>query len=90
MTTDTEPIPVVFRTFKQGGDVIALFPTLDADANGHVTSYQHVGQHGAADYAYCMRATRPATGEESAALARELEGPPYRYNLQPMKRRPSR
>jgi hypothetical protein len=72
---DDVPVPVVFRIWpaKQGGDVIALFPTLPGDNKvGSVSSYQHVGQHGPADYTHVIAATRPATPEEYAPLAREL------------------
>jgi hypothetical protein len=73
--TDDVPIPVrvVFRRWREGGGVIALFPELPADAHGHFCdSYMHVGQHGGADYHGVVRYTAPATPEESAALAAEL------------------
>jgi hypothetical protein len=61
---------VVFRVYKDG-DVIALFPDLH-DVQG-ITSYMHIGQHGAADYGLVMSQTKPATVEQYAALARELQ-----------------
>ncbi len=89
MTTadPTEPIcRVIFRTYRQGGDVIAIL--LDAPANpGYVMCYQHVGQHGEGQYFAIMAQTRPATVEEYAPLKRELEGVPYRYRLALRKRR---
>ena len=63
--------PVVYRVFKDQGDVIALFPDMP-EYRGMVLSYQHVGQHGLADYRGVIAATRPATAAEIAPLAREL------------------
>lgn len=71
----SERVIVIFRRWppKDGGDVIALMPACPATVDGRFcTSYQHVGQHGAADYAGVVRATRPATPEEYAPLLREL------------------
>jgi len=65
---------VVFRVFRDGGDVLALFPEEPGDCSGRTcSSYQHVGQHGGADYLVCMSMSRPARPEEYADLARELE-----------------
>lgn len=67
-----EQTPVVFRVFPEG-DAIALFP---ADAGGSsygdCTCYQHVGQHGTADYQHVIGITRPARPEEYADLLAEL------------------
>ena len=64
--------PTVFRAYP-GGDVIALFPTLAAGSQyGDCTCYQHVGQHGSADYGHVVRITRPAKPEEYADLLAEL------------------
>jgi hypothetical protein len=38
---------VVFRKFPEG-DIIALFPNQIETKEGHINSYQHVGQHGGA------------------------------------------
>ena len=67
---------VVFRKFKEG-DILALFPAERGDNNWAVSSYMHVGQHGAADYTGCIRLTKPATPEEYAPLKRELESIGY-------------
>ena len=65
--------PVIFRTFRNGGDVIALFPTVAHDPSGlYIQSYQHVGQHGAASPVLAVHHTRPATEAEAAPLRREL------------------
>lgn len=81
----TQQTRVLFRKDKHG--VFALFPDLPWSHSGSVTFYSHIGQHGGADYPLCIRSSRPATPEEYAPLKRELEGPPYRYNLKIVKRR---
>ena len=56
---------VVFRRWRDNGDIIALFPEIPSDINGHFCeAYEHVGQHGGADCHGVIQATRPATGEE--------------------------
>jgi hypothetical protein len=64
---------VVFRVWpkKEGGGVIALFPTLGE-------SYEHMGGHGSYDPGIVNR-TKAAKPEEYASLRRELEGGPYNY-----------
>ena len=63
--------PVIFRKFKEG-DLIALFPTIPADMDmGHCQSYQHVGQHGAADLGIIYE-TKPAPLYEYTGLLLEL------------------
>jgi hypothetical protein len=73
---------VVFRVWPNG-DVIALFPDEPADNEGHCMSYEHFGQHGAADYRHVSSQTRPATTEEAAELKAELEN--IGYKLAPSK-----
>lgn len=81
----TEPITkVVFRVWKSGhgkGETIALFPHIEADHAGNCLCYERVGQHGAADYSGCIRATRPATSEEATPLKSELERLGYRLEV---------
>ena len=68
----TEPIRTVFRTFKDSGETIALFPDIPHTCYpGACMSYMHVGQHGAA--AMPPDGTRPATDDEADALTDELE-----------------
>lgn len=68
---------VVFRVFKDQGNVLALFPEDIQYPDGACNSYQHIGQHGGADYSHCIQITRPATPKEYAPLKRELEGIGY-------------
>ena len=63
---------VIFRTDKEG-ITFALFPEEVADLEGHCMSYQHVGQHGSADYLHCIWSSRPATEEEYHGLMVELQ-----------------
>lgn len=77
--------PVVFRV-DRGGEVFALFPTLLADPSGNVTSYQHIGQHCAADYGLCIAKSKPATPAQYAALLEELTG--IGYCLRVVRRQP--
>lgn len=84
MQRDTEKTTVVFRVWKDTGDVLALFPDL-RETNGFCTSYMHVGQHSHADYTGCIQATRPARRAEYADLQRELEN--MGYNLRVRARR---
>ena len=68
---------VIFRKFIDQGDVIALFPAEINYPIGNCESYQHVGQHGRADYNHCIDITTAATPKEYKALKRELEGLGY-------------
>jgi hypothetical protein len=82
-----QPIdPVLIRVWKgHDRDVFALFPVLPADNAGNLcTSYQHIGQHAAADYGLCIRNSRPASKVEAADLLAELRG--IGYNPRPIKR----
>ena len=79
---------VVFRVWASGsgkGEVIALFPDID-EGRGMCSSYEHVGQHGGADYVSVIQHTRPATPEEYKDLQRELTH--IGYDLKIKTRRP--
>jgi hypothetical protein len=75
-----EKTVVVFRKFKNGGDVLALFPEIP-EVNGCCLSYQHIGQHGSADYSHCISITTPANPQEHRALRQELENMGYRLEV---------
>jgi hypothetical protein len=83
---------VVFRVWRaQPKTCIALFPMEEeryGDGRRCCGSYEHVGQHGAADYRGVMQATRPAKPDEYAALKRELESAPYNYVFDVRERKP--
>ncbi len=74
---------VVFRKWRIGCGIIALFP--DETYTYNVGSYTHIGQHGEADYRHVMKNTIPATPEEYAGLKKELES--IGYQLTVVKRR---
>jgi len=80
-----EPTAVVFRRYPDG-EIIALFPGIK-DPRRMVSSYLHVGQHGAADYGLVISQTTPAKPEEYKDLAEELTA--IGYNLKIYKRRPA-
>jgi hypothetical protein len=83
--TEAKPTPVIFRKWKDTGDILALFPyDLGTDSPYTCSSYEHVGQHGAADPRGCIQQTKPAKPEEYAALKAELES--LGYKLKPMSR----
>lgn len=67
---------VVFRKWKDG-ETIALFPDDTNPYDGTVTSYMHVGQHGAADYGHVISATHPAHPSEYRDLLAELKAIGY-------------
>lgn len=83
---NSKPITlVVFRRWKDTGDIIALFPELPSDIYGFFCdSYEHVGQHGGADYYGVIQATKPASNKDAKELARELTRIGYR--LKPIRR----
>ena len=76
---------VVFRRWKDSGDIIALFPEIPADLAGrYCDAYEHVGQHGGADYWGVMQATMPVELHEAEDLTEELTR--IGYNLRPIMR----
>lgn len=82
---NNEKTLVIFRRWHDADNIIALFPEIPSDINGYYCeAYEHVGQHGGADYHGVVQASRPATDEEAASLAQELAQ--IGYNLQPIKR----
>ncbi len=90
---ENELVDVVFRVWTKKpfvGDVMALFPTVAGDdSRQYCTSYEHIGQHGHADYAYCLSQSRRATLAEYAPLKAELEAIGYTFRVrqrQPFKR----
>ena len=67
---------VIFRKWlnRYAGDgVIALFPEVPGDRDGFLCqSYEHIGQHGGANYQIVIRDSNPAKPEEYADLMAEL------------------
>lgn len=87
MSDENTPVLVIYRRWKgnNGGDIIALFPEIPSDIYGRFClSYEHVGQHGGADFYGVVQATKPVSLEDAADLFRELEQ--IGYILRPIKR----
>jgi len=81
---DTHITEVVFRvdtTKDWKGTVFALLPHEVCDYSGNVTTYQHVGQHSAANYKYCIATSRPATEAEYKDLKAEMESVGYNFKV---------
>ncbi len=77
---------VIFRKWKDTGDIIALFPEELWSRNGYqISSYMQIGQHSGADYEGVIRGTFPAKQEEYQELYRELQQIGY-SNLRIMKK----
>ena len=84
MNKDRYKTDVVFRvdtTKDWKGTVYALLPHECCDREGHVTTYQHVGQHSGAEYRHCIAKSRPATPAEYADLKKEMESIGYNFNV---------
>lgn len=74
--------PVIFRKWKprrvaegigeEGGEVIALFPTVPGSSPWDCNSYMHIGQHGTADPYLFIRETVLAKPHEYGDLLEEL------------------
>lgn len=85
MSDGSTPTVVVFRRWRDNGDIIALFPSQPADYRDHYCdAYEHVGQHGGADYHGVIQATKPVSLEEATDLIQELER--IGYVLRPIRR----
>lgn len=79
MIMKNEKTAVIFRTWKDTGTVIALFPFEPSDNLGYYcNSYERVGQHGAASPSIVHKATRPSKPTEICDLACELRGLGYK------------
>jgi len=76
---------VVFRRWRDCGSIIALFPALPADLYGeYCDAYEHVGQHGGADFHGVIQHSTPCSLNDAADLATELTR--IGYILRPIKR----
>ena len=82
MEKDDYKTDVIFRLIKIGGiaEITALFP-YEVEKDGMITCYAHCGQHGSANYGYCVSKGRLATEEEYKELKEELEYLGYDLNI---------
>ena len=67
---------VIFRKYKDNGEIIALFPDIVPSFFKRM-SYMHFGQHSEVDYDLCVKCTKLATEEEYAPLLAELKSIGY-------------
>ena len=67
---------VIFRKYKDNGEIIALFPDIVPSFFKRM-SYMHFGQHSEVDYDLCIKCTKLATEEEYAPLLAELKSIGY-------------
>lgn len=84
MEKDLHKTDVIFRkdtTKDFKGQIYALFPHNVETYDGNVLFYTHVGQHGSADYNYCIDRSKLATENEYKDLKNELEAIGYNLNI---------
>lgn len=72
-------IDVIFRKFK-GNEVIAIFPYDVCNNNYDVTSYMHIGQHGACDLSLAKE-LKTAAEYEYSDLKKELGNIGYKLRI---------
>lgn len=72
-------IDVIFRKFKDS-EVIAIFPYDVCNSSYGVTSYVHIGQHGACDLSI-TKELKTATKDEYSDLKKELENIGYKLRV---------
>ena len=86
---DKVTTPVIFRVFRDAGDIIALFPAIPADTQGQLMQSYHLGQFGGADYIGLTRRhiqgweapTHPAKPAEYEEMKKDLEGRGYKLKV---------
>ena len=81
---DTEKTKVIFRQWKDGGEIIALFPEIATDTIGYnCQSFMHIGQHGAASPNVMLEDTKLANIEDDDVknLIQELTGRGYELEI---------
>ena len=84
---DAEKTKVIFRQWKIGCEIIALFPEIATDTIGYnCQSFIHVGQHGAASPSIMLKDTKPANLEDGAVKRLIKELTDRGYNLEIIKR----
>lgn len=87
MPKDKEKTKVIFRQWKIGCEIIALFPEIATDTIGYnCQSYIHIGQHGAANPGAIMDDTKPANLDDGAVKRLIKELTDKGYNLKIIKR----
>jgi hypothetical protein len=73
---------VIFRRYKDAGDIIAIFPEELATMNPNdCSSYEYFGQHSSCDPFYVIQKTYPAKEADYQSLQKELEGIGYKLEI---------
>lgn len=81
---DKAKTKVIFRQWKIGCEIIALFPEIAGDITGrYCMSYMRTGQHSSAT-PEIIKDTKPVSGHDYYPLYKELTS--LGYNLQIVKR----
>ncbi len=84
---DKEKTKVIFRQWKIGCGIIAMFPEIAVDTVGYnCQSFEHVGQHGAASPNIVATDTKPANLDDGAVKRLIEELTDRGYNLEIIKR----
>jgi len=84
---DKEKTKVIFRQWKIGCEIIALFPEIATDTIGYnCESFMHVGQHGGANPRVMLKDTKPANFDDGAVKKLIKELTERGYNLEIIKR----
>ena len=79
---------VIYRRYKSGDkSVVALFPEIEGDCSGNCLAYEHIGQHGAANYNHMVAITTPADAQEDDVIELHNELIGIGYELRIAKRR---
>lgn len=76
---------VIFRKWKDSGEIIAIFPESIDKRTLKMSSYEHIGQHSDVDYNSIISSTIPAKEEEYKYLLSELKHIGYE-NIRILKR----
>lgn len=77
-----ETVDVIFRVTKGWPEPTAIFPGIPGDSSRYnCMVYKRLGQHGTGTLGDMIRNSRPATPEEYAPLARELERIGYKLRI---------
>lgn len=87
MKKDNYKTDVIFRVLTIQGitEITAFLPHEVDTPEGHIVCYAHNGQHGAADYRYCVSKSRLAKPKEYKDLKKEMENL-FGYNFRIIKK----
>ena len=81
-TRETETTEVIFRKFKDEGDIIAILPQYPGTNDVYTCeSYQHMGQHGSCDPYGLIGVTTLAKPIEYKPLLHELKAIGYKVKI---------